>query len=351
MRTQYLSLLAVVGLALPLFVTAVVLAADESDKKASAEAKIPFPRPEFGDKAVGEEYGAALELLENGAYKDAKKAFKKLKKSVAKGVETMAVERVLLETDGFLELEGIDSSIAKGKLKKALAKLDKVLPKYSGTRAGAELTRRRDETYGEVFLTIADFEKDSASSAGGAGGAGGNGGGGNGGNGGRGGFGGTTGYGMNTKIIEGTKKGDEARQGTKSLEWRTGRNLSFLNFDKIDGSLSDYRYLRLSIRAQDKKSTPSLVVLLDTEEGLMGGGGGGGRGGRWGGRGGAVVYNRLGFTMGIQSKGKWQDLRLDLKKFVKRGEITLDDVIALRIVHNPGAEGRLYIDDIRFEKQ
>ena len=48
----------------------------------------------------------------------------------------------------------------------------------------------------------------------------------------------------------------------------------------------------------------------------------------------------------------WKDHRIDLKKeFTRRGEVSWEEVIALRILHMPGVDGKIYLDDLRLEKE
>ncbi|MCZ6602276.1 MAG: hypothetical protein O6952_04655, partial [Planctomycetota bacterium] len=130
------------------------------------------------------------------------------------------------------------------------------------------------------------------------------------------------------------------------------RNISF---DDLSGKVTkEYRYLNISVRAKDPKKAPQLRILLDCEEGGLGwggGGDGGGRGGRGGRRGGGRTLNRTGFHTTISTSGKWQDLRLDLSKFKPSGDAALGDILALRIIHLSGGDGKVLLDNIRLERK
>ena len=49
-------------------------------------------------------------------------------------------------------------------------------------------------------------------------------------------------------------------------------------------------------------------------------------------------------------QGRWQDLRMDLKKFTRKGEVEWDMIETLRIVYTGGPDSLIMIDDVRLEK-
>ena len=104
------------------------------------------------------------------------------------------------------------------------------------------------------------------------------------------------------------------------------------------------------MRSEDAKQTPVLRVLFDCDDAPLnaGGGEGGGPGRR---RRGNPALSRQGFHFSISPKGKWQDLRLDLRKFNNIGAVTWAEVKALRILHMPGGEGRIFLDEIHLERE
>ncbi|MGE3166067.1 MAG: hypothetical protein AB7O52_14265 [Planctomycetota bacterium] len=308
-----------------------------------------MPALQLPDPALQKEYEDAVEKLSKGSYKEARESFRRLKSKVEKEPRE-AMERGLLEAEGGLELDKATEELRTGKVRKAMVRVLKLGDRFAGTKTGAELAQVLAEAEAMLFLTVADFEEAATKPAsppgepapqpdppeGGEG---------------EGGTGrGESGYGLNSRVIQGTPEEGTVRTGRGALSWRTGRDLSALTFTALKDKVGEYRYLDLSIRCESDEARPNLVLLLDTLEGdLRGGMGGGPRGG---GRAGAAwVYQREGFHTTITPQAKWQDLRLDLSKFTRKGEVTLDMVLSLRIVHMPGVSGIITIDDIRLEKE
>ncbi len=293
----------------------------------------PIPEPSFSDPQLAADFATARKMLDEGAYADAKKLLSKWKGKGANGDEEAAIQRCLLEVEGRLELSDIEEQIAKGKLRPALAKLDKVLPRFAKTLAGEAMAARRGDVFGALYFLVADFEPKPPGAAddspapppmGGEMGAG-------------------SGYGLNTKIV-GTDAGPGAvRKGEKALRWKTGDGASFISFANVKEHAQDYRWLNISIKSDDPKRRPSLSLLFDCMEGLPG----------WtpGGRGWDALTRREGFHMNILPEGEWQDLRLDLKKFHPRGDAKWEEVLALRVVHMPGVEATIFVDHVTLERE
>lgn len=301
----------------------------------------PLPRPSIADPEQAAQYAAALESLEKGAYGEARSAFRKLR-AQAKDEVLSAVERCLLEAEGGLDLEKATEAARKS-ARRAYVVLGKVMERYVGTLVGLEIEARFQQLYDEIYFTVADFEQDAASAAGapeddGAGGEG------------------ATpqrganrGYGANTRVVEGTPEARTVRGGKHALLWRTGPGLSTVNLTAVQGKAADYRYLNLALRTDDPQERPNLVLLFDCLE-WQGDGEGPGRG-RGARMGGAWVLQRDGFSTTVNPSGDWQDLRLDLRKFVAKGNASWNDVVALRIVHMPGVSATVRIDEVRLEKE
>lgn len=338
-RPTLAALVALVLLASP------CLLAQEDDSEAPSVP--PMPEIEFDADEHTEDYRKAVGLLDKGSYKEAKSLFRRLKGKAKTPAQEAAVARGTLKADGGVDFDKANDYYTDEKVRKAIAYLKKKLPKYPETLAGAEMAKLLEEAEASLFHIVENFEEKAASASSddesesepgeneGRGGGGGN----------RG--LGTSGFGQNSTVVKLDKVSDNVRQGERGLSWRTGKNLSYLSFDGVKEIAGDYRYLNLSIRTEDPKARPNLVLLMDTMEGM---GGGGGRRGA-GRRGAAWVYQREGFHTTVTPTGKWQDLRLDLKKFTVKGKISLDHVIALRIVHMPGVAATVYIDNIRLEKE
>ncbi|MCZ6689136.1 MAG: hypothetical protein O7H41_05995 [Planctomycetota bacterium] len=314
---------------------------------ASEEAEIPpIPTPKFEDSGMGEDYARGVELLVEQNYKAADRIFRKLRKSAPEGEQREAAERCYQEAQGGIAADKISSLIQKGSWRKAISSAEKVMDRFEGTISGKTLRDLHDVCVKELYFVIDDFEekkqKDEDESDGGGDGRGAR-------------WRGASGYGLNTKVLKGSRKDGTVREGEHSLEWRTGSDFSYISFDDLSGKVTkEYRYLNISVRAKDSKKAPQLRILLDCEEGGLGwggGGDGGGRGGRGGRRGGARTLNRTGFHSAISTSGKWQDFRLDLSKFKPAGDAALGDILALRIIHQGGSDGRVLIDNIRLERK
>lgn len=296
----------------------------------------PIPEPSFEDAKLGEEYARGVELLNAEGYKEAEKVFKRLRRSAPEGPPREGVERCYLEAKGGLLIDKIRTQVQKEQWKKALAACEKARDEYEETHAGEKLDKIYQLCIDELYFVIQDFEKDRERGDEGDGpddrGRG------------------RSSFGMNTKVVEGSRKKGTVRGGDKALEWLTGRNLSYISLENLPEDLAEgYRSLNLSIRTRDPKRAPQIRILFDCEEGGLGWGDG--RGGRGGRRGGGRVMTRVGYHSSIATKGQWQDLRLDLRKFTSSGDAAWQDVIALRLVHMPGGDGRITIDNVRLEKK
>ena len=65
-----------------------------------------------------------------------------------------------------------------------------------------------------------------------------------------------------------------------------------------------------------------------------------------------AVHRRVGYHQTITAGPRYQDLRLDLRRFEAKGNPRWANVIALRLVDLGGGEGTgIYIDDIALEKE
>ncbi len=324
-----------------------------ADGEADEIPPIPDWTPESPE--VRTEFEAARKSLDERSYPEAEKAFKRLR-SKAKGTDgEPVIARCLLEAEGGILCEKAGEFAAKGQHRRVIALWIKEGEKLDETFTGAELEKFFDEAFAEVFMTLADFEKKSAATGAAEGGEDGGGDGGNGGRGGATGGRGSTAYGQNTRLITGTPEEGEVRNGSGALYWMTTATLGSIQIGiPEEVRLANYRYLRISVRTEDPKSKPSLLLLFDCEAGeLQGGGGGqGGRGGRRGGNWGAAqVHRRVGFHMEFSPEHRYQDLRLDLKKFEEKGNAKWPNVLSLKLVHFGGAETGIFIDDVILEKE
>lgn len=331
---------------------AVPAAADEPGAK---ESDIPaMPALELPSPELQAQYDKAIERLGKGSYKEARDLFRRLKSKVKATDAKEAVGRGVKEAEGGMELDKATAEFQEGKLRKAISRVDKKLKKFTGTRTGEELVKLREEALASLFLDVEDFEDDAEShdedeegteepdgeDGDGAG------------QGQGGGRRGDSGYGLNSRVVSGTPKDGKVRTGKGALSWRTSKELTALAFDSVKNKVGEYRYLNISIRTESSKTRPNLMIMLDTMEGNLAAGRGQGGGRRGGGRRGAAwLYQRESFQHTITPTGKWQDLRIDMKKMTVKGDVTLDMVLALRIIHLPGVSATVFIDDIRLEKE
>jgi hypothetical protein len=325
----------------------------EEGTDSEANDAIP-PIPDWSplDLTVREQFTEGRKQLDERRYDEAKKSFRRLR-SKAKGNDgEPVVARCLLEAEGGLLCEKAGKYAEKGKLRRIISLWLKEGEDLKGTFTGAELEKFYEEAIDELFETLADFEKkkaeaspDSDDEEEGEGG------------GGRAGqepARGSTRYGANSREVTGDLEGGEVRQGNGSLYWMTTSGIGVLQFEISDEvRLSDYRYLRLSIRTEDRKIEPTLLLLFDCESGdfsrgVPGGGRGGRRGGGWGA---AAVNRRVGFHQNVTPQQRWQDLRLDLEKFTERGNPKWGNVLFLRVVSLGGAETGIFLDDVILEKE
>ncbi|MEM7164361.1 MAG: hypothetical protein AAF581_02800 [Planctomycetota bacterium] len=310
-----------------------------------------LPPVEFANPDHAAQYAKGLALLEQGQYKKAASEFRRLKSKVPAGSEREGVTRAFLESQGGVDLEKALAHAKKERLRKALAHLEKITSKYEGTEIGEQIEFHRQAFWSQLFHPIETFETKPSGDKGDSdeeatdddpeeeeeerGGRNRR-------------RGGESGFGQNTRVVEKEDDAAKVRKGENALQWNTGKYLAAISFENLPRSLSDYRYLNISLRS-DGDERPQILLLFDCLDWRGQGGGGGRRGG--GRAGGAWVYQRDGFSLATSPRGKWQDLRLDLKKFTQKGTGTWDSVKALRLVHMPGISAQLYIDEITLEKE
>ncbi|MEE2889774.1 MAG: hypothetical protein VX404_04950 [Planctomycetota bacterium] len=332
------------------FNTSALSQVDEADPatEIESESKIgPIPTISLGDEDLDADYARFLELIEEKEYSRAFSVIKKIKSKVRKPAENIAqaIDRCMKEAEGGVVLGKARKYADKDKMKQALAIIEKEDPSgdaFEGSFTGEELAQLREEAFDAVFLVLADYEKkgdtqtrqpeeDEED--------------GEGENGGRGGPpGGARGRG-NSKVIGGTPEDGDVRTGKFAMHWQTGEELSWLDLGKIDEEidLTEFRYLRISLRCEDPRAKPQVMILFDVDGGQP-------RLGRGGRRGVGRAFQREGFQTGVAAQYRWQDLRIDLKKFTSKGEVEWDMVEALRLVYTSRQDSLFMIDDVRLER-
>ncbi len=324
-------------------------ASEEGEKKDSSIG--PVPKVDLGDDSLNSDFERFHRELEERNISKALASIKRLKSKMRKAQPPIsdALERCFKEAQAGVVLDKATRYFDKGRMKQALAIIEKEDPTgtaFEGSLIGEEVAEMRQTAFEDVYLLLADFEKSTASSEdseeeeeeGEEEGAG------------RRDRGGQ--QGRNFKIIGGSREDGDVRNGKFAMHWQTGDNLSWVTigedvFRKLvdEGvSLTDYRYLRISIRCEDPKARPQLLFLFDAEGGQVNPPRGGGR------RGASRAFQRNGYNSALVPKGRWQDLRLDLKKFTRKGDVDWDMVEAFRIVFTGGPDSLIMIDDVRLEK-
>ena len=322
-------------------------AGDTPPKDEEQVAAIPEWSP--ADPEIAQTYRAGRAALDEHDYSEAKKQFRKLRTKArgTDGEETLA--RCLMEAEGGLLCEKAGKYVEKEQPRKIIALWLKESEDVEGTFTGLVFKRFYEEAMAEVFLTLADFEpkkkededsgedeeEDERR---------------------RGDPRGRTSYGQNTRLIEGSPEEGEVRQGRGSLYWLTTSNMGVVTIEiPNEVRLEEYRYLRLTLRAEESKAKPPLTLIFDCEAGPLAGGQdpeGGGRRGRRGDRSRMNLNRRVGFHSSLNASARWQDLRLDLRKFDPRSKPRWGNVLNLRIVHTgAGGESAIFIDEVFLEKE
>ena len=331
------------------FNTSALSQVDEVDPaiETESESKIgPIPTISLGDEDLDADYARFLELIEEKEYARAFSVIKRIKGKVRKPAENIAeaFERCMKEAEGGVVLEKARKYADKDKMKQALAVIEKEDPSgdaFEGSFTGEELAQLREEAFDAVFLVLADYEKkgdtqtrqaddDEEGDNEGEGQGRGRGGRGPG----------------NSKVIGGTPEDGDVRTGKFAMHWQTGDGVSFLDLGKIDEEidLTEFRYLRISLRCEDPRAKPQVMILFDVDGGQPRLGGGFGR------RGAARAFQREGFQTGVAAQYRWQDLRIDLRKFSSKGEVEWDMVEALRLIYTSRQDSLFMIDDVRLER-
>lgn len=320
----------------------------DSEDTSASDSKIgPIPTVSLGDEALDADYARFLQLIEEKDYSRAFSVIKRLKTKVRKPAANIAeaFDRCMKEAEGGVVLGKARKYADKNKMKQALGIIEKEDPEgdtFEGSFTGEELSELRQEAFDAVFLVLADYEKVGSQvkpqeeeeeeedgrperGRGERGGAGGGG---------------------NSKVIGGSPEDGDVRNGEFAMHWQTGEEISWLDLGRISAEtdITEFRYLRVSLRCEDPRSKPQVLVLFDVDAGQP-------RMGRGGGRRGAMrAFQRDGYQTSVPVTGRWQDLRIDLKKFTRKGEVEWDMVEALRLIHPNRQDALIMIDDVRLER-
>lgn len=327
-----------------------LLQSDEADSEESEDSERSYKNPPLPPLELTEDLNKDLERfrqhIEDREFSKALAIIKRVRSKTRKPEESVAtiIDRYFREAEAGTVLDKAQKYSDKENYRKALGIILKEDPKgteYEGTRTGEELTELREMLLDEIFFVLEDFEKSTATS------------GDNdeeeeeGGRGQRGQQGGAS------KIVGGTPEDGDVRNGKFAMHWQTSERLSWVTlgnkaFEKMleDGvSLTDYRYLTISLRCENPSAKPNILVLFDVDGEQVRAPRGGMR------RGGARAFQRDGFNTTVNPKGAWREYRLDLKKFTRKGEVEWDMVEALRLIYTAGPDLLIMIDDVKLEKQ
>ncbi|OUU20262.1 MAG: hypothetical protein CBC13_10845 [Planctomycetia bacterium TMED53] len=308
----------------------------------------PLPPLDLEDEKLNQDLERYRKHLEAREFSKALAIIKRVRSKVRKPEESIAVviDRYFREADGGTVFDKAMKYHDREQYRKSLSTLIKEDPKgdaYEGTRIGEELAELREFLIAEIYLLIDDFEKESAEEEdddeeeeGRPEGRGRQG----------------QGQGGNSKVVGGTPEDGDVRSGKFALHWQTTERLSWVTlgnkaFEKMleEGeSLTDYRYLTLSLRCENPAAKPNILLLFDVDGAQIRAPRGGMR------RAGARAYQRDGFNFTVNPKGGWREYRLDLKKFVRKGEVDWDMVEALRLIYTGGPDHLIMIDDVKLEK-
>ena len=328
-----------------------LLQSDEADSEESEDSERSYKNPPLPPLELTEDLNKDLERfrqhIEDREFSKALAIIKRVRSKTRKPEDSVAtiIDRYFREAEAGTVLDKAQKYSDKENYRKALGIILKEDPKgteYEGTRTGEELTELREMLLDEIFFVLEDFEKSTATS------------GDNdeeeeeeGGRGQRGQQGGAS------KIVGGTPEDGDVRNGKFAMHWQTSDRLSWVTlgnkaFEKMleDGvSLTDYRYLTISLRCENPSAKPNILVLFDVDGEQVRAPRGGMR------RGGARAFQRDGFNTTVNPKGSWREYRLDLKKFTRKGEVEWDMVEALRLIYTAGPDHLIMIDDVILEKQ
>ena len=332
---------------------------DAESSKSVSEDVPPIPEWTPSDPETRLLYEQARKDLDEDLYDAAEKAFKKLR-SKARGTPGEAtIDRCLKETRGGKLCEKAGKYVEKSQHRKIIALWKKEEKKVTDTFTGEELRAFFDDAMAEVYFVLADFEtkkegededddesdedeeededdEDDRRRGGDARGR--------------------TEYGANTRMVKGDPKEGEVREGEGSLYWQTTNQIGFVTIQVPEEvQLEDFRYLNISFRTEVPKAKPPVTLIFDCESGNLnqpgGNEGGGRRGARRGARAANAIRNRVGFHGPLEPKGRWQDLRIDLRKLEDRGNARWQNVLNLRLVHmGVGEETGIFIDQVILEK-
>ncbi|MDE0960799.1 MAG: hypothetical protein OSB09_08470, partial [Planctomycetota bacterium] len=320
----------------------------DSTPEDTTESKIgPVPKIDLGDATLNADFDRFHEYLDQREFSRALSIIKRLNGKLRKSAAPIAegLQRCTKEAEAGVVLEKAQKYFDRKKYKQALSiivKEDADGTAFEGSLIGEELAELRQLAFDEVYLLLEDFEKskpdaedpqqedEDANPRGDRGGQ----------------------AAAKTKIIGGTPEDGDVRSGKFAMHWQTGSETSWVNlgdavFKKMidEGlSLTDYRYLNISMRCENPKARPQLLILFDADGGQVRAPRGGGR------RGGGRAFQRDGYNSALIPQGRWQDLRLDLKKFTRKGDVEWDMIEALRLVYTGGPDSLIMIDDVRLEK-
>ena len=306
-----------------------------------------FLKPE-----TGELYRQGLLELRSRRFGDAGKTFRKARTALKEKPEIQVFDRLVREADAGVELvriqgiadgKGLSSGKSlppgKGGEAKALAEVQKAIPRMKGLALQKEFRRLEELLRGILFYILDDFETE-----------------------------GTEGSGNTAaekkddvgkkkqgslarsgaigKALEARTAGgevqsirggaDKVRQGENSYRWPVGKEQKLKIFEMEPGILKDHSFLDFSIRGTAGKTAAVQVLLLHDNIDWMQ----------------FALGKFRGYTGSVTVTGAaWKDYRLAFEKdFVPKDEPEKDRIIYCILAVKNQADQVLYLDDVRLEK-
>lgn len=291
---------------------------DEADSKPEDTAPPSRfrPIPKLEDPEIKLQFEAAVALFDEGNWKDAEKAFKKIERKAPKS-ERKIIKLWKAGADGGQKLGAVEKAVSKAQWKKAWAQLSKIAARYETTPLRDKIEIYEETIAKQIFYPLANFEekppkpqkKEND-------------------------------WGRGAKL---NTNYDFVKRGERSLEWLpqaagfAGYGMAYCGLADVKGEMIDeYRYLHISIYSTSK--TPSkLAFFFQTGQ--------------------AINMNpfqsRAYFKHFMLDKEGWYNFRIDLwKELSSYSSPERHDIQEFGLLLVPPTEAKkIYIDEIKLEKK
>lgn len=287
-----------------------------------------FPDPSFKTEEAKKAFDQAKELFEGRSWRDAGKAFGKLRKDTSDKESRKRLESWENACKGGKNLDRAVSDHESDKHRKAWSSIQGLLKKYGETPLRTFIDQLHDDVYPELFFDLAKFEEEPTETEEAARKA------------------------LPEDRTRITKDPDRIFEGTSALEWRSGGGQGFagFNFGRVplasiqDLVMEDYRWLRISIyNEEDTFGKFTLYFGMDEI----------GPNQAWAGAGGIQGLLRRDcyyYHLTIKKPG-WNHFRIDLHRELTRNEkIAWSELQSLYLFTVPPSHPkRLTIDALKLE--